>query len=122
MVLLASTTVSRRYVDSKSFPLWANVAVRAGENTLQPAAFKADAMSHEKFSLSLSPAPYHTPADCGAKELTADAKRSCCALVSLRGSILACRRASSRFAAAACWFAIDVALFASAIACFASSW
>ena len=94
----------------------------AGENTFQPAAFKADAMSHEKFSLSLSPAPYHTLADCGAKEPTSEASVSCCALVSLRGSILACKRVSSRFAAAACSLAIDVALFASAIACLASSW
>src|SRR5438093_13152035 len=79
-------------------------------------------MSHEKFSLSLSPAPYHTLTDCGAKEPTSEASVSCCALVSLRGSILACKRASSRFAAAACSLAIDVALFASAIACLASSW
>src|SRR4029453_9076791 len=83
---------------------------------------KADAMSHEKFSLSLSPAPYHMLADCGAKELTADDNPSCCVLVSLRGSLLACRGASSRFAAASSWLAIDVALFASAIPCFASSW
>src|SRR5947207_7941266 len=79
-------------------------------------------MSHEKFSLSLSPAPYHTLTDCGAKELTSETSVSCCALVSLRGSILACRLASSRLAAAACWLAIDMALFASAIACFACSW
>src|SRR5882757_7744996 len=47
-------------------------AVLAGENTFHPAAFKADAISHEKFSLSLSPAPYHTLADCGAKELKSE--------------------------------------------------
>src|SRR5438093_3498103 len=79
-------------------------------------------MSHEKFSLSLSPAPYHTLASCGAKELTPEANVFCCSLVSLRGTIFACSQASSRFAAAACWLAIDAALFASAIDSFASAW
>src|SRR5206468_7646046 len=79
-------------------------------------------MSHGKFSLSLSPAPYHMLANCGANGLTPEANLSCCSLVSLRGVALACSQASSRFAAAACWFAIDAALFASAIDCFASTW
>src|SRR5262249_11680488 len=79
-------------------------------------------MSHEKFSLSLSPAPYHTPANCGANGLTPEANLSCCSWVSLRGAIVECSEASSRFAAAACWLATDAALFASAMDCFASTW
>src|SRR5207248_1674961 len=42
LLLLTTTPVWRRGIEPKGFPLRANVAVLAGENTFQPAAFKAD--------------------------------------------------------------------------------